>query len=108
MHSFSLPKGSPVTLDEMQKQLGRWEEAGTLLLTKRHFGKDATLKIHNQSFSTFADIRNLLRPDLPEEYLEWDMLIASAVVNPIWAARKEERLRKIAASAGNRRGSVRK
>lgn len=110
MQSFSLLKGSPVTLEEMQEKLVGWEFAATLLLTKRHFGKDATLRINRQVCSTFADVRAIFCPDLPEEYLEWDKLIASAEVNPIWASRNEEKRKKAmvagAVSVGTRTGNV--
>lgn len=94
MHSFSLPNGSPVTLDEMQVQLAKWDVAALLLLFKRHFGKDATLRIKDKIFATLADVRHMVHPDLPINFLEWDNLISAAEVNRVWAARNADKLRK--------------
>lgn len=110
MNSFSLPKDSPIALEEMQERLNQWESAGSLLLFKRHFGKDATLKINTPNgfrvLATLADVQKELHPDLPQEYLEWDKLLASAEVNSIWASRNEERRRNARKANSSSAGSV--
>lgn len=93
MHSFSLPKDSPVTFQQMEHQLLKWPIARGLLSVKRHFGLHTTLQVMTKagmkSVANFSDIRASVYPDLPDNIVGWDSLVQNGIPNKIFESRKK-------------------